>query len=394
MHHAPVTEAHLVFGRVHVDVDHRRVNLKEQHKGRVSPVEQHIAISLAHRVGHQLVAYRPAVHKEILQVGLAAGERRQPDPAPQPQAIALDLNRQRLFQEPAATHRCHPPSTRGVVVGFVQAEDGLAIVAQVKGHIETRQGQAFDDFLQVIEFGFLGLEELAPRRGIEEQVAHFHRGAHRMRRRLDPRRHVAAFGFHLPGLLGATGAGGQGQAGHGADGGQGLTTKAQAHDPLQVFQVADLAGGVTGQGQGQVIRRDATAIVTYPQQLDAALLHIDINAFGTGVDAVFQQLLDYRRRAFNHLTRGDLVGKARAEQFNARAAVQGGFAHHCAANEVPGMVNTWPIFNSSVFRLLALRKAAGVTWKRTASMATVSPGCTRWSRGPWAILPESRSQAI
>ena len=89
-----------------------------------------------------------------------------------------------------------------------------------------------------------------------------------MRRRLDPRRHVAAFGFHLPGLLGAAGAGSQGQPGHGADGGQGLATKAQAHDPLQVFQVADLAGGVTGQGQGQVIRRDAAAIVTYPQQLD------------------------------------------------------------------------------------------------------------------------------
>jgi hypothetical protein len=48
---------------------------------------------------------------------------------------------------------------------------------------------------------------------------------------------------------------------------------------------------VTGQRQRQVIGGNAAAIVTHPQQLDAALLDIDIDAFGAGVEAVFQQPL-------------------------------------------------------------------------------------------------------
>ncbi|MCY1426640.1 hypothetical protein D9M71_424630 [compost metagenome] len=51
MNHAPVTEAHFVLGRVHVDVDACRVDFEKQHKGRVPTVEQHVAISLAHGVG-------------------------------------------------------------------------------------------------------------------------------------------------------------------------------------------------------------------------------------------------------------------------------------------------------------------------------------------------------
>jgi hypothetical protein len=54
-----------------------------------------------------------------------------------------------------------------------------------------------------------------------------------MRRRLHARRHVAAFGFHLPGLLGIAGARGQGQARHRADRRQCLTAEAQAHHLLR-----------------------------------------------------------------------------------------------------------------------------------------------------------------
>ncbi|MNT83771.1 hypothetical protein D3C72_2236850 [compost metagenome] len=101
----------------------------------------------------------------------------------------------------------------------------------------------------MIEFGFLGLEKFAAGRGVEEQVAHFHRGTSRVRCWLHPRSHVTAFGFHLPGLVRVTGTRGEGQARHRTDRSQGLTTKAKAHYPFQVFQVADFAGGVTRQGQ-------------------------------------------------------------------------------------------------------------------------------------------------
>jgi hypothetical protein len=156
--------------------------------------------------------------------------------------------------------------------------------------------------------------------------------------RLHPRRHVPAFGFHLPRLIGIASAGRQGQARHGADGRQRLTTKPQAHHLFKVFQVTNLAGGVTGQSQRQVIGRNAAAIVAHPQQLDAALLHIDIDAFGTGVEAILQQLLDHRGRALDHFTGGNLVRQPRAEQLDARSIGQH-LVHSLAASSVPGMVN-------------------------------------------------------
>ena len=109
----------------------------------------------------------------------------------------------RLLQKRRATHRRHTPGTGRCVAGFVQIENTFAVVAQVERHVKTRQGQTLDHFLQVIEFGFFGLEEFASRRGVEKQIAHFNRRAHRMRRWLNPRGHVAAFGFDLPRLLSA-----------------------------------------------------------------------------------------------------------------------------------------------------------------------------------------------
>ena len=272
------------------------------------------------------------------------------------QAVTLDLDGQRLLEEGRAAHGADAARAGGLVRGLVQAEDGLAVVAQVEGHVEAGQGQALDDFLQVVELGLLGAQELAPRRGVEEQVADLDAGAHRVRRRLHPRLHVAALGLHLPGLLGVGGARGHGQPRHRADRGQGLAAEAQAHHRLEVFQLADLAGGVARQGQRKVVGGDAAAVVAHPQQLDAALLHLDVDAPGAGVQAVLQQFLDHRGRALDHLAGGDLVGQPRAEQLDAAC-----FVHCCAAREVAGMFSTWPMRTLSVFRLLVLRRVAMLT---------------------------------
>ena len=69
---AAVAKAHLVLGRVHVDIDRRRIELQEQHEGRMPAVIEHVAIGLAHRMGDQLVAHHAAVDIEVLQVRLAA----------------------------------------------------------------------------------------------------------------------------------------------------------------------------------------------------------------------------------------------------------------------------------------------------------------------------------
>ncbi|MCY1360658.1 hypothetical protein D9M69_472930 [compost metagenome] len=251
------------------------------------------------------------------------------------QAVALDLDRQRLLEECRAAHRRHPPRLAGGVAGLVQGQHALAVVAQVEGHVEARQGQALDHFLQVVELGLLGAQELAPRRGVEEQVAHFHRSAHRMGRRLHARLHVAALGLHLPGLLGGFGARGQGQPRHRTDRRQRFAAEAHAHHPLEVVEVADLAGGVALQSQRQVIGGDAGAIVAHLEQLDAALLDIHLDAPRAGVQAVLQQFLGHRGRALDHLAGGDLVGQPRTEQLDA-----GGVAHGWAARVVAGICRT------------------------------------------------------
>ncbi len=332
VHHAAVAKAHLVLGRMDVDVHRRRVDFQEQHEGRMPAVEQHVAVGLAHRVGDQLVAHHAPVDVEILQVRLAAREGRQADPAPQAQAATFDLDGQRLLEEGRATDRGHAARAADVVPGLMQAEHGLAVVAQMECHIETGQRQALDHFLQVVELGFFRPQELAPRRRVEEQVTDFHRGADRVRGRLHPRRHVAPLGLHLPGLVGVGGTRCQGQARHRADRRQCLATKAHAEHRLEVFQFANLAGGVARQGQRQIVRSDAAAVVAHLEQLDAALLDFHIDAPRTGVQAVFQQFLGHRSGTLDDLARSDLVGQARAEQMNT-----GHDTHYWAARDVAGI---------------------------------------------------------
>ena len=75
--------------RMHVDVDLARIEFEVQHEHRMAAVEQHVAISLPHRVRDDAILHRAAVDEEVLLIGLRARMRRQPDPAAQSQTVAL-----------------------------------------------------------------------------------------------------------------------------------------------------------------------------------------------------------------------------------------------------------------------------------------------------------------
>jgi hypothetical protein len=92
----------------------------------------------------------------------------------------------------------------------------------------------------------------------------------------------------------------------GVDRRQRLAAKPQARHLFEVGQAGDLAGGVTGQGEREFVARDAAAVVTHPDALDAALLQIDLDIGGAGVEAVFENFLQGRGGAFDHLAGGDL----------------------------------------------------------------------------------------
>ena len=76
MHSPAITKAHLMFGRVNIDIHQGRVQLQVEHKRRMTTVIQNIPISLTHRVGHQFVPDYPTVDKEILQIAAGPRERR------------------------------------------------------------------------------------------------------------------------------------------------------------------------------------------------------------------------------------------------------------------------------------------------------------------------------
>ena len=66
--------------------------------------------------------------------------------------------------------------------------------------------------------------------------------------------------------------------GDAADRRQGLAAKAERADAEQVVGVAQLAGGVAGEGERQVVGVDAAAVVDDADQLGAALLDVDVDA--------------------------------------------------------------------------------------------------------------------
>ena len=61
-------------------------------------------------------------------------------------------------------------------------------------------------------------------------------------------------------------------------------------------------------GEQRVVAHHAAAVVCDADELAAAAFDLDANAGGAGIERVFEQLLDYGRRAVHHFAGGDLVG--------------------------------------------------------------------------------------
>ncbi|MNJ42826.1 hypothetical protein D3C77_378030 [compost metagenome] len=57
-----------------------------------------------------------------------------------------------------------------------------------------------------------------------------------------------------------------------------------------------------------IVRLDARTIIRYPDKLETALLHLNVNFAGSGVHGIFDQLLDHRSWALDHLPGSNLVG--------------------------------------------------------------------------------------
>jgi hypothetical protein len=304
---ARIAKPHFELGRMCVDIDHGRSERQIQDVCRIAPVEQHIAISQTHSVHQQPVADAAAVYKPELLIRGTSRSRRQSQPAADPYGPCRMLERQRLLQEIVADDGAHPCLDRlqGGIGGLRVKHDPLAI-AQLKTDVRARQGQALDQAHDMTGLGHVAAYELASRRNVEEQVAHFDGGAHHMRRGTHVRA-GAAFGLDLHRMLRLGRARQQAQPRHRRNRGHGLAAKPQRDHRSEVIHRGDLAGRMPLQRQGDFTRCHADAIIAHADQPDAAALDVDLDTAGAGVEAVLHQFLDHRSRALNDFAGSDLV---------------------------------------------------------------------------------------
>src|SRR6185312_10340941 len=249
-------------------------------------------------------------------------------------------------------------------------------VAESKLHRTARQRQRLQQIVDVREFGALGAHEFLARRHVVEQVAHLHAGARWVLRRacgLQP----AAIDLDTEGGLLAGGARDQREARHRRHRGQRLAAKTHAGDVFEIVEAADLAGGMRGHRQRQVVQRDAAAVVANADQPRTASLDVHLDARGAGVEAVLDQLLDHRGRPLDDLAGGDLIdefGRKRADVGHPRTLA----ACRRKADQPDGIVSTAPACTMLLRIWLAVLSAPTLIPYCCAMPLRLSPRATLW----------------
>ena len=140
---------------------------------------------------------------------------------------------------------------------------------------------------------------------------------------LDGRAHTQSLGRHLahPAAIdrdrrsrGVGGTGANDETRHLADARQRLAAEAERADPLEILGDPQLARGVLGDGQRQLVGRDATAVVGDPHERHAPLLERHVDPRGPRIEGVLEQFLHDARRPFHDLAGCDAVDD-RGRQF-------------------------------------------------------------------------------
>ncbi|OQC04658.1 MAG: hypothetical protein BWX79_02451 [Alphaproteobacteria bacterium ADurb.Bin100] len=284
---------------MHVHVDPRRVHLDVERIHRLALAVQHVLVGAARRVGQHLVAHEAPVDVGELLVGAGAGHVRQAGAAAHAHCAHAVVHGDGLRQKILAQHIGQAPFQRG----GAPLLDQLALVPDGKTHVGPRQRVTAHRLDAVRQLGGVGLEELAARWGGIEQFLHLDRGAGAARGRAQlagaPVQQVRA------GVAGH--ARQQGQFRHRIDGRQRFAAKAHGAHGFEVVQAGDLAGCVAFDRGGQLLARNARAIVFHRDQPHAAGQQAQRDLRGTGVQGVVQQLAHHGGRALHHLAGGNLA---------------------------------------------------------------------------------------
>ncbi len=179
-----------------------------------------------------------------------------------------------------------------------------------------RQAVFSDQRGDVRQFRGFTAQELLARGHVEKQVAHGDDGA-RSQRRLLAGQHLPAgdFDARAGGLVG--GSSFERQPRNRSDRRQSLSAKAERRNGQQVFDVGELAGGVTLEGQHGVVAQHAPAVVGDADHAPAAARGFHANHGRAGIERILDEFLHHRSGAFHHLAGGDLVSDLIGKNANA-----------------------------------------------------------------------------
>ena len=299
---ARVGEAHLRLLRVHVDVDHLRRQRDVHDPDRVPPRLEDRPVRLRHGARQLPVLHRATVHEDVQRDGAGArtlGRRE----------VRLDVHRATLtlagLEALLRDDLTHPLEARS---GPRDLARDLAVAAEREAHARGREGREHEHLSHVSALGRRGLEELAARRDVEEEVAHLDVGADGAPRRA----HLgvtAADDDDLRPRVVAPQPGREREARDGRDARERLPSEAERGDAREVGQRRYLAGRVALEREARVDLVHPGAVVGHADARDAAGLDLYTNLRGPRVERVLDELLHDAGGSLDDLAGCDLVGE-------------------------------------------------------------------------------------
>ncbi|GBD08332.1 hypothetical protein HRbin22_00566 [Candidatus Thermoflexus japonica] len=297
-----IPEADLDLGGVHIHIHLLRRQLHPQEGPGIAAGREQGVIGLQDRGRQHTILHPASVHEEGQLLAIRPIHAGRADPAIHPNATGF----LRHLQE--GIPLLNPVKRRQTVAGFPggrQREDLPAIVAQDEVDMGISQGVARDPEVDLPPLRPFPLQELQPRRGVEEEILHNHLRPGRagdgvLFQDLPPfDAELRAYG--LPGSTGSTG-----HAGDGRDRRKGLPPETQGGHPEQILRRGELAGGVPRESQGDLRHGDPTTVVGHPDPPAPPAFGFHLDPGSAGIQGVLHQLLHHRGRALDHLSRRDL----------------------------------------------------------------------------------------
>ena len=299
-----IEEFHDRLGGVDVHVHHVRRQRDVQHAAGEFALHQAVCVGFLHRSGEKLGFDEAAVDEKGLHPSRAAAREGLGHKAVNGELTVapVDLDQR---EGKIAAQRGVDGAEGLAVAGGVQLLP--AVLDETEGNIGVRERDVRGKARNGGRLGAVLLHELQPRGRVVKKVAHDDARALGTARGLDGER-LAAVEMQRRAARGARLTRENIQVRNGRDGGERFAAEAERADGGQIGGGAELARRVAQKGGGQLVGRDAAAVVRDAQIGQPAVLQLDGDVPRARVDGVFQKLLDNARGTLDDLAGGNEIG--------------------------------------------------------------------------------------